>query len=97
MHADLISETNRAETEIYGDPEIDDTDIDVEAVFCDQDISYDVYEKSGDAEPDKKGRLTQNEESRKAYYQKQDYRVDYVSKTFDALGVQNSDLPYRSP
>ncbi len=97
MHSDLITERDRAETEIDRYPEIDQTDVNVETVLGDKGIADDVYEKSRYAEPYEDGRFAKIKESRKAYYQKQNYSVDYESKTSDTVTVQKRDLLYRLP
>ena len=63
----------------------------------DKGIADDVYEKSRYAEPYEDGRFAKIKESRKAYYQKQNYSVDYESKTSDTVTVQKRDLLYRLP
>ncbi len=69
MHSDLITERDRAETEIDRYPEIDQTDVNVETVLGDKGIADDVYEKGRYAEPYEDGRFAKIKESRKAYYQ----------------------------
>ena len=64
MESDLVSEEESADAHIERYPEINESDIYVEAVPGDKDVTDNIDEQSRNAEPDKERCFAQDEESR---------------------------------
>lgn len=89
MESDLITQKYGADTHVKRYPEIYKPYIYVEPVFCDKDITDYINEQSGNTEPEKEFSAAHIEESCKSDYQKQNDRIDYISKPSDTIKVQN--------
>ena len=89
MEADAAAQAVRAKAHVERYPEIDESDVNVEAVLCDDQVADNVDEERRDAEPEEHRGFAQIEETRQSDDQQHYDRVDGVSEFPDAVKIHS--------
>ena len=92
VETDLVAQEVCADAHVKRYPEIDESDVDVQAVFCDDEVADNIDKERRDAEPEEDGGFAQIEESRQSDDQQQYDRIDGIREFSDAVKIQLQPL-----